>query len=50
MQGGRLVLIDMGGPNGTFVNKQKLAANTPHPVSNGDEIRLGRLTLNYYSN
>jgi len=49
MQGGRLVLIDMGGPNGTFVNKQKLAANVPHPVNNGDEVRLGRLVMNYYT-
>lgn len=49
MQAGRLMIIDMGGPNGTFVNKQKLAAHTPHPVNNGDELRFGRLVVNYYA-
>lgn len=49
MQNGRLMLIDMNTANGTFVNKQKLAPNTPHPVNNGDELRIGGMILKYYA-
>ena len=49
MQGGRMVLIDLDTVNGTFVNKQKLAPNIPHPVNNGDELRFGRMVTTYYA-
>jgi pSer/pThr/pTyr-binding forkhead associated (FHA) protein len=49
LQGGRLVLIDLDTVNGTFVNKQKLMPNSPHPVNSGDELRFGRLVTIYYA-
>jgi outer membrane biosynthesis protein TonB len=36
---------DLDSTNFTFVNKQKLAPKTRQPVGDGDEIRLGRVTL-----
>jgi pSer/pThr/pTyr-binding forkhead associated (FHA) protein len=49
LQNGRLVLMDLNAANGTFVNKQKLAPNSHHPVNNGDELRFGQLSILYYS-
>jgi predicted amidophosphoribosyltransferase len=48
-QNGRLVLIDLNAANGTFVNKQKMSPNSPHPINNGDELRFGQLIVMYYS-
>jgi len=45
VQNGQIVAEDLDSTNGTFVNGQKLAAKTPHPLNNGDELRLGRLVL-----
>jgi pSer/pThr/pTyr-binding forkhead associated (FHA) protein len=39
---GTFRLIDLGSTNGTSVNGRHLAANTPEPIKNGDEIVLGR--------
>lgn len=36
---------DLDSTNFTFVNKQKLSPGTPLPISDGDEIRCGRVTL-----
>ncbi len=41
----QILLIDLGSTNGTRLNGVRLTANQPVRVSNGDEIRLGRLTL-----
>lgn len=49
VQGGQVVLIDMNTVNGTFVNKQKLIPSQPRPLSNGDEVRLGKFVMTYYS-
>lgn len=38
-----LVLIDVGSANGTYLNGQKLSANQPRLLRDGDEIRLGKL-------
>jgi hypothetical protein len=38
---GRLVVVDVGSVNGTFVNDRPLAPGEPHPVVAGDTVRLG---------
>ncbi len=42
---GSLTLIDMGTPNGTFLNGQKLVPNQPRILRDGDDIRLGHLMV-----
>jgi len=42
-----VVIEDMKSTNATFVNKKRLAPNTPHPLADGDEIRLGKVVLVY---
>jgi hypothetical protein len=39
---------DLGSTNGTYVNDGRLAAHQPHPLQNGDTVRLGQLTLFVY--
>jgi hypothetical protein len=48
-QGGQILLEDNNSVNGTWVNRQKLPPNQPRPLNNGDELRLGKLILNYYT-
>lgn len=43
--GGEYVLTDCGSANGTFVNGQQLAAQTPWTLRNGDHIRIGGVNL-----
>ena len=42
---GVLAVIDNNSANGTFLNGQRLVANQPRILRNGDTIRLGHLTL-----
>ncbi len=42
---GRLNIIDLNSVNGTFLNGSRILSDNPHPVSAGDEIRVGTLTL-----
>jgi hypothetical protein len=42
---GALNLVDMGSPNGTFLNGQRLIPNQPRILRDGDDIRLGHLVL-----
>ncbi len=49
MQGGRLVIISQDTPNGTFLNKVRVSPQSPQPVNQGDELRFGKLAMNYYS-
>jgi hypothetical protein len=41
----KLQLIDKGSPNGTYLNGQRLVANQPRILRDGDEVRLGHLVL-----
>ena len=41
----RYQITDLGSSNGTFVNEQQLTPNVPRLLSNGDQIRLGRVVL-----
>lgn len=40
-----LNIIDLGTPNGTFLNGQRLVANQSRVLRDGDEVRLGHLVL-----
>ena len=42
------LLEDLDSTNGTWLNENKLLANTPTPVQSGDLIRLGQLGLYVY--
>lgn len=43
-----LILIDKDSSNGTHLNGQRLAADQPRVLRDGDEIRLGRLVIHIY--
>ncbi len=45
VEGGNYFVEDLDSTNFTFVNKQKLAPGTRQPVSDGDEIRCGRVAM-----
>lgn len=45
---GMLAVIDLDSTNGTFLNGHRLAAHQPHIVHDGDEIRLGKLSMHIY--
>lgn len=42
------LLEDLGSSNGTWLNGNRLVAYKPHPLQNGDVIRLGQLILFVY--
>jgi len=41
----QLLLMDLGSTNGTRLNGTPLTAHEPVRLENGDEIRLGKLTM-----
>lgn len=45
-----LNLYDLGGRNGTYVNGKKATTDHPIRLSDGDEVRIGKLTLRLYFN
>jgi pSer/pThr/pTyr-binding forkhead associated (FHA) protein len=49
LQGNQTLIEDLNSTNFTYVNQQKLTPGQPHPLSNGDEVRFGRMKLNFYS-
>lgn len=42
---GSLYLVDRASANGTFLNGQRLVANQPRVLRDGDDIRLGHLVV-----
>jgi len=48
-QGSQIVIEDLNSTNYTYVNQQKLTPGQPHPLNDGDDVRLGRVKLNFYS-
>jgi hypothetical protein len=40
-----LNIVDNDTPNGTYLNGQRLVANQPRVLRDGDEVRLGHLVL-----
>lgn len=45
IEGDLLKIVDLGSANSTFVNGQKLIAHQSRILQDGDEVRLGQLTL-----
>jgi predicted component of type VI protein secretion system len=43
--GARYSITDLDSTNGTWVNETQLTPNKPHKLSNGDQVRLGDLSL-----
>ncbi|MFZ4828665.1 MAG: FHA domain-containing protein [Phototrophicaceae bacterium] len=43
LEQGRLVVIDLGSVNGTFVNGRRILAQNPHPLHHGDRLGIGQL-------
>ena len=41
----RLMLMDLGSTNGTFVNDQRLQAHRPYRLRHGDEVMIGRVRI-----
>lgn len=39
---------DLNSVNGTFLNRKRLVAGQPQPLTHGDELRLGKLVINFY--
>lgn len=47
-QGSQFYIEDLGSANGTFINGSlKLPQGKPHPLSSGDELKLGETTLKF---
>lgn len=49
-RGTTFLIEDLNSVNYTFVNRQKVAPGSPHPLKEGDEIRLGRVVLQFKLN
>lgn len=43
--GGRVVYMDLGSANGSYINGVRLAPNVEHPIQHGDMIALGKLRI-----
>lgn len=41
----QLRILDLESRNGTYVNGTKLEPRQPHPLRNGDEIRIGKMVI-----
>lgn len=44
----QIYIEDLNSTNGTFLNGQKVAPETPQAVQDGDELRLGNMVLRIY--
>ena len=47
-QGNQILIEDLNSTNYTYVNQQRLTPGQPHPLNDGDEVRLGRVKLSFY--
>jgi pSer/pThr/pTyr-binding forkhead associated (FHA) protein len=47
VEAGLTFIQDLDSTNFTFVNRKKIAPHTPAALSNGDEVRLGKLVMTY---
>lgn len=48
VRGNQIYIEDLNSTNFTYVNQQRLTPGQPYPLNHGDEIRLGRVRLNFY--
>jgi uncharacterized OB-fold protein len=49
VQSNQVFIEDLNSTNYTHVNQQRLTPGQPHPLRDGDEVRFGRVKMNYYS-
>ncbi len=49
VQGSQVFVEDMNSTNYSHVNQQRLTPGQAHPLNDGDELRFGRIKLNFYS-
>jgi len=49
VEGDQVFIEDLDSANHTYVNQQELIPQDPHPLNDGDEVRLGHIKLNYYT-
>jgi adenylate cyclase len=42
-------VVDLGAANGTFLNGERLPPNAPTRLAPGDEVRIGRATLHFFT-
>jgi len=49
VQGPQFFIEDLDSTNYTYVNQQRLTPRQPHPLNSEDEVRFGRVKLNFYS-
>jgi len=49
IQGTQVSIEDLNSTNYTYVNQQRLTPGQPHPLNSEDEVRLGRVKLNFHS-
>jgi hypothetical protein len=45
LDGDRIVAVDNGSSNGTFLNNDRMKAHEDYPIRDGDEIQLGLMKL-----
>ena len=44
----QLQLVDLGSTNGTYLNYKKLKPLQAYPIHDGDQIRLGKISIEIY--
>ena len=49
VQGNQAYIEDLNSTNYTYVNQQKILPGQPTPLNDGDEVRFGRVKVNYYA-
>jgi len=49
LAGNQYFVEDLGSSNGTSLNAVMLQPNVRTPLNNGDQLRLGRLVINFYA-
>jgi hypothetical protein len=49
VQDNQIFIEDLNSTNYTYVNQQILVPEQPHPLNDGDEIQLGRIKLDFYT-
>jgi pSer/pThr/pTyr-binding forkhead associated (FHA) protein len=49
IQGNQVFIEDLNSVNGTVLNKQRVSPGSPQALTDGDEIRLGKLVFVYHA-
>jgi len=49
LSGTQWMIEDLDSTNYTYVNNQKLRPDTPRPLKDGDQLRLGRFALSFHT-